>query len=33
VLITHDREVAARARRVVTMRDGRVAADTAGLAP
>ncbi|MFC7246832.1 ABC transporter ATP-binding protein [Catellatospora aurea] len=29
VLVTHDREVAARARRQITMRDGRVVSDTA----
>ncbi|GIF96449.1 ABC transporter ATP-binding protein [Catellatospora citrea] len=29
VLVTHDREVAARARRQITMRDGRIVSDTA----
>jgi len=33
VLITHDREVAAYASRIVTFRDGRIASDTPNLKP
>jgi putative ABC transport system ATP-binding protein len=32
VLITHDQELARRCSRVITMRDGRIAADTQALA-